>query len=210
MSMEHRSNDTDRGKPKSAFLIKIHFVLHRERNDSNRWLLQEYWETKDVYRKNHTEQKYATWAKWRWIIVRVNMAVHALSTVLYRVANTVTSDWSAILTISVVNTLVSADGNCIVQCYTPFSFLFEIFTLPISYPFWTATRVATHGLRNANPCHESPLVRESRGNGNGNSDTAAGAAADERSFFFVLVTNVPYYQTHDVNLSIFSRSRIVR
>jgi len=73
----------------------------------------------------------------------------------------------------------------IVLCSIPLLFFFfyhsEIFTHSISYPYWTVTCVATDGLRNTNPCHASPRVRESRGNGNGG--TAAGAAADERPFF---------------------------
>ena len=46
--------------------------------------------------------------------VKVNLAVLAVSTLLCRVANTVTSDRSAILTTSVVNKLLPADGNCII------------------------------------------------------------------------------------------------
>ena len=53
------------------------------------------------------------WAKCRWVIVKVNLAVHAVSTLLYRVANTVTNDCSAILTFSVVNRLLPPDGDCI-------------------------------------------------------------------------------------------------
>jgi len=146
------------------------------------------------------------WAKCRWIIVKVNLAVHALSTVQCRVANTVTSGWRAILTISVGNKLLSADGNYIVLYCTSFffsvilkslHFRFRIRSGPSRVSRPTVWETPTHAMNlHASESREWKWWHCSWG--------CRGWEA-----FFVLFTHVPYYQTHDVNLSIFNRSHIV-